>query len=317
MRALLGSRSWLPRLSAISIRSPDYAAGHFLVHPASALTLDAATESPLEALGGPLAMPTAVPVTLSEIETLIIALIALFAGKAARAGVPWLRRIDIPDAVIGGLATSAVALAQTAPDAGREDIGTVRANGGGDGSDAAAASPEVPQTAAQFAPSAPSLKQVEPTSKAKYVAFESYYDTKQMPLGRQAGIQLPYVEGLRLDEAMHPLALLSVGMYGETLPNQNGAPVRLVLPWKYGFKSIKSLVKIKLTTGMPRSTWNIANSREYGFYSNVNPSVDHPRWTQKTERRLGELGRRQTLMFNGYGDQVASMYSGMDLKVNY
>jgi sulfoxide reductase catalytic subunit YedY len=138
-----------------------------------------------------------------------------------------------------------------------------------------------------------------------------------MPLAEQANLPFPYVEGLRLDEAMHPLALLCVGMFGETLPPQNGAPVRLVLPWKYGFKSIKSIVKIKLQGGMPRSTWNISNSREYGFYSNVNPNVDHPRWTQKTERRLGEFGRRQTLMFNGYGDQVASLYSGMDLKANY
>jgi len=161
------------------------------------------------------------------------------------------------------------------------------------------------------------LKQVEPTSKAKYVAFESYYDTKQMPKGVWAGIQLPYVEGLRLDEAMHPLALLAVGLYGETLPNQDGAPFRLVLPWKYGFKSIKSIVKIRLVEKQPPTTWNIANSSEYGFYSNVNPEVDHPRWSQAKERRLGEFSKRNTLKFNGYGDQVASLYAGMDLRKNY
>src|SRR3984893_1704492 len=160
------------------------------------------------------------------------------------------------------------------------------------------------------------LKQVEPTSKAKYVAFESYYDTKQMPKGAWAGIQLPYVEGLRLDEAMHPLALLAVGLYGETLPNQDGAPFRLVLPWKYGFKSIKSIVKIRLVEKQPPTTWNITNAREYGFYSNVNPTVDHPRWTQSQERRLGELFKRKTLMFNGY-NEVASLYTGMDLRKNY
>jgi sulfoxide reductase catalytic subunit YedY len=161
------------------------------------------------------------------------------------------------------------------------------------------------------------LKAAEPTSKAKFVAFESYYDLRQMPEGRSAGIQLPYVEGLRLDEAMHPLTLLCVGMYGETLPPQDGAPVRIVIPWKYGFKSIKSIVKIRLAAGQPPTTWNIANAHEYGFYSNVNPAVDHPRWSQATERRLGEFLRRPTLMFNGYGDQVASLYTGMDLKRNY
>jgi sulfoxide reductase catalytic subunit YedY len=161
------------------------------------------------------------------------------------------------------------------------------------------------------------LKQVEPTSKAKYVAFESYYDTKQMPKGVWAGIQLPYVEGLRLDEAMHPLALLAVGLYGDTLPPQDGAPFRLVVPWKYGFKSIKSIVKIKLVEKQPPTTWNIANASEYGFYSNVNPEVDHPRWSQAKERRLGEFSKRNTLKFNGYGDQVASLYTGMDLKKNY
>ncbi len=161
------------------------------------------------------------------------------------------------------------------------------------------------------------LKQVEPTSKAKYVAFESYYDEKQMPEGRHAGIPLPYVEGLRLDEAMHPLAMLCVGMYGETLPPQDGAPVRLVAPWKYGFKSIKSIVKVRLVENQPPTTWNISNAREYGFYSNVNPAVDHPRWSQAKERRLGEFGKRDTLMFNGYGSQVAGLYAGMDLKRYY
>ena len=161
------------------------------------------------------------------------------------------------------------------------------------------------------------LKQAEPTAKAKYVAFESYYEPKQMPLGRVAGIPLPYREGLRMDEAMHPLALLCVGLYGETLPNQNGAPVRLVVPWKYGFKSIKSIVKIRLVEKQPPNTWNIVGANEYGFYSNVNPEVDHPRWSQGSERRLGEFRRRPTVKFNGYGDQVASLYAGMDLRRNY
>src|SRR5580704_12563128 len=159
-------------------------------------------------------------------------------------------------------------------------------------------------------------KLVEPTDKAKYVAFESYYDLGQMPESRYAGIELPYVEGLRLDEAMNPLTLVTVGMYGDSLPNQDGAPVRMVIPWKYGFKSIKSIVKIKFVTKEPPTTWNLANSREYGFYSNVNPNVDHPRWSQAKERRLGEFLKRPTLMFNGY-DQVASLYSGMDLKKNF
>jgi sulfoxide reductase catalytic subunit YedY len=160
-------------------------------------------------------------------------------------------------------------------------------------------------------------KLVEPTSKAQFVAFESYYDVKQMPQGPYAGIQLPYVEGLRLDEAMNPLTLLCVGMYGETLPNQDGAPVRMVIPWKYGFKSIKSIVKIRFVQNQPPTTWNLYASNEYGFYSNVNPNVDHPRWSQAKERRLGEFLRRPTLMFNGYADQVASLYNGMDLKKNY
>ena len=158
---------------------------------------------------------------------------------------------------------------------------------------------------------------VEPTPKAQFVAFQSYYDSRQMPQGRWAGIEFPYVEGLRMDEAMNPLTLLCVGMYGESLPNQDGAPVRMVIPWKYGFKSIKSLVKIKFQSKMPPTTWNIANPPEYGFYSNVNPDVPNPRYSQASERRLGEIFRRKTLMFNGYGDQVARMYNGMDLKKNY
>ena len=160
------------------------------------------------------------------------------------------------------------------------------------------------------------LKEVAPQAKAKFVAFESFYDQGQMPEARYGGIPFPYVEGLRLDEAMHPLALLCFGMYGQTLPNQDGAPVRMVLPWKYGFKSIKSLVKIKLVDKQPPTTWNMANSSEFGFYSNVNPAVDHPRWSQAKERRLGEFSRRSTLMLNGY-DQVASLYSGMDLRKNF
>jgi methionine sulfoxide reductase catalytic subunit len=161
------------------------------------------------------------------------------------------------------------------------------------------------------------LKQAQPTPKAQFVAFESFYDPSQMPAARWAGINFPYVEGLRLDEAMHPLTLLCVGMYGETLPNQDGAPVRIVIPWKYGFKSIKSIVKIKFVKRQPPTTWNMASSVEYGFYSNVNPNVDHPRWSQAKERRLGEFFRRPTLMFNGYGDQVAHLYDGMDLRKNF
>jgi|ERR1700674_131126 len=157
-------------------------------------------------------------------------------------------------------------------------------------------------------------KLVEPTSKARYVAFETFYDPRQMPQAKYGGIDFPYVEGLRLDEAMHPLALLCLGMYGETLPNQDGAPVRMVIPWKYGYKSIKSLVKIRFQEKEPPTTWSRYSSQEYGFYSNVNPKVDHPRWSQAKERRLGDIFMRNTLMFNGYGDQVAAMYSGMDLK---
>src|SRR5216683_2589909 len=161
------------------------------------------------------------------------------------------------------------------------------------------------------------IKLVEPTPKAKFVAFESYFDPRQMPQAKYAGIDFPYVEGLRLDEALHPLALLCVGMYGETLANQDGAPVRMTLPWKYGFKSVKSLVKIRFQEKQPPTTWNRLAPNEYGFYSNVNPTVDHPRWTQSKERRLGEIFKRPTLMFNGYGEQVASLYNGMDLKKNY
>jgi len=158
------------------------------------------------------------------------------------------------------------------------------------------------------------LNLVEPTAKAKYVAFESFYSMSEMPQSRGTGLEYPYVEGLRLDEAMNPLALLCVGMYGETLPNQDGAPVRMVVPWKYGYKSIKSIVKIKLVEKEPPTTWNRSQPNEYGFYSNVNPNVDHPRWSQATERRLGEIFMHKTLMFNGYADQVASLYTGMDLK---
>jgi len=161
------------------------------------------------------------------------------------------------------------------------------------------------------------IKLVEPTPKARYVAFQSFYDLRQMPQSRGTGLDYPYVEGLRLDEAMNPLTLLCVGMYGETLANQDGAPVRMVIPWKYGFKSIKSIVKIKLVKGEPPTTWNHMAPSEYGFYSNVNPSVDHPRWSQAKERRLGEVFRRNTLLFNGYGDQVAGMYAGMNLKKDY
>lgn len=161
------------------------------------------------------------------------------------------------------------------------------------------------------------IKLAKPTSKAKFVAFQSLYDPKQMPLGSRAGIQLPYVEGLRMDEAMHPLTLLAVGLYGDVLPNQNGAPLRLVVPWKYGFKSIKSLVKLRFVEKEPPTTWNISNCSEYGFYSNVNPEVNHPRWSQAKERRLGEFFMRPTQKSNGYGDQVASLYTGMDLGKNF
>jgi methionine sulfoxide reductase catalytic subunit len=172
-------------------------------------------------------------------------------------------------------------------------------------------------------PLASVLARVEPQGSAKYVAFETLVRPEEMPgqKGMFQPLPWPYIEGLRLDEAMHPLTILAVGLYGETLPNQNGAPIRLVVPWKYGFKSIKSVVRINLTEKEPPTSWNIQNSSEYGFYSNVNPGVDHPRWSQATERRIGEGGlfakRRPTLLFNGYGDQVASLYTGLDLKKNY
>ncbi|TDR32809.1 protein-methionine-sulfoxide reductase catalytic subunit MsrP [Hydromonas duriensis] len=161
------------------------------------------------------------------------------------------------------------------------------------------------------------LDLVEPLGSAKFVAFESYYDKEQMPNAKYSGIDLPYVEGLRLDEALHPLTLIATGLYGQPMPNQNGAPIRLVVPWKYGFKSIKSIVKITLTDTMPETTWNKLAPDEYGFYSNVNPNVDHPRWSQATEQRIGELSRRPSLMFNGYAEEVAGLYNGMDLKVNF
>jgi sulfoxide reductase catalytic subunit YedY len=161
------------------------------------------------------------------------------------------------------------------------------------------------------------IQQLQPASQAKFVEFTTLYDPKQMPGQTSSVLDWPYVEGLRLDEALNPLVLLAVGLYGEALPNQNGAPIRLVVPWKYGFKSIKSVVKIKFVESQPATTWNKAGPNEYGFYSNVNPEVDHPRWSQARERRIGELLKRKTLMFNGYGDQVASLYSGMDLRKNF
>jgi len=161
------------------------------------------------------------------------------------------------------------------------------------------------------------LNKVEPTAQAKYVAFQTLIDPARMPNQRTGVLDWPYVEGLRLDEAMHPLTILATGMYGETLPPQDGAPIRLVVPWKYGFKSIKSIVKITLVNSQPPTTWNIQSPEEYGFYSNVNPNVPHPRWSQATERRIGEYGRRNTLLFNGYADQVAKLYTGMDLVQNF
>ncbi|MGA7633068.1 MAG: protein-methionine-sulfoxide reductase catalytic subunit MsrP [Terriglobales bacterium] len=160
------------------------------------------------------------------------------------------------------------------------------------------------------------IKRADPLPKAKFVEFTTIYDPKQMPGQRSNVLQWPYVEGLRMDEAMHPLCLLCFGMYGEVLPNQDGAPLRIVVPWKYGFKSAKSIVRIRFTGSQPLNTWQLSNSHEYGFYSNVNPTVDHPRWSQAKERRLGEFFKRPTLMFNGY-DQVASLYAGMDLRKNF
>ena len=161
------------------------------------------------------------------------------------------------------------------------------------------------------------IKRVEPTGKAKFVEFTTLNDPGQMPGQRSGVLEWPYVEGLRMDEAMHPLALLCFGMYGEQLPNQNGAPLRIVVPWKYGFKSAKAIVKVSFRADQPVNSWQRSAPNEYGFYSNVNPNVDHPRWSQARERRLGEFTKRPTLMFNGYGDQVASLYSGMDLKKNF
>ncbi|MHA7633581.1 protein-methionine-sulfoxide reductase catalytic subunit MsrP [Corallococcus sp. M7] len=161
------------------------------------------------------------------------------------------------------------------------------------------------------------LDRVQPTSFAKYVAFTTLEDPEQLPGQKSPVLDWPYVEGLRLDEAMHPLTLLATGLYGKQLPAQNGAPLRLVVPWKYGFKGIKSIVRITLTREQPPTTWNIANRREYGFYANVNPAVDHPRWSQATERRIGETSRRPTLPFNGYADAVAGLYRGMDLKRDF
>ena len=166
-------------------------------------------------------------------------------------------------------------------------------------------------------PLAAIIKHAAPTSRAKYVEFTTLNDPKQMPGVRRAVLDWPYVEGLRMDEAMHPLSILAVGLYGDILPNQNGAPLRLVVPWKYGFKSGKSIVRIRFTEQQPATSWNKAAAREYGFYANVNPAVDHPRWSQAKERRLGEFTKRPTLPFNGYAEQVASLYSGMDLRKFY
>jgi sulfoxide reductase catalytic subunit YedY len=162
-------------------------------------------------------------------------------------------------------------------------------------------------------PLAELVRRVEPTSRAKYLAFETLLDPAQLPGQRRSVLEWPYVEGLRVDEATHPLTLLAVGVYGRVLPGQNGAPIRLVVPWKYGFKGAKSIVRISFQEAQPRTTWNLAAPREYGFYANVNPAVDHPRWSQARERRIGEFLRRPTLPFNGYADEVAGLYSGMDL----
>ena len=166
-------------------------------------------------------------------------------------------------------------------------------------------------------PLASIIKSLQPTSKAKYVAFKTLLDPRQMPGQNRSVLQWPYREGLRIDEATNPLALFAVGMYGKTMPNQNGAPVRLVVPWKYGFKSIKSIVSIDFVEQQPQTSWNMSSAREYGFFSNVNPSVNHPRWSQKKERRIGDIFKRETLMFNGYEEEVAHLYDDMDLKVNF
>jgi sulfoxide reductase catalytic subunit YedY len=161
------------------------------------------------------------------------------------------------------------------------------------------------------------IERLEPTASARFVEFTSLLDPEQMPGQKSSVLAWPYVEGLRLDEALHPLTLLAIGLYGRELPSQNGAPLRLVVPWKYGFKGIKSIARIAFTTTQPTNTWQRAAPREYGFYANVNPEVDHPRWSQATERRIGDLVRRKTLPFNGYADQVASLYAGMDLRANF
>jgi methionine sulfoxide reductase catalytic subunit len=166
-------------------------------------------------------------------------------------------------------------------------------------------------------PLAKLLEKVEPTSQARYVAFQTLFDPKRMPNQNSGVLDWPYVEGLRLDEAMHPLTILATGLYDQSLPPQDGAPIRLVVPWKYGYKSIKSIVKISLVADQPPTTWGAAAPNEYGFYSNVNPQVDHPRWSQAVEQRIGEFGGRKTLLFNGYAEQVAQLYEGMDLRVNY
>ena len=161
------------------------------------------------------------------------------------------------------------------------------------------------------------IERFEPTSRAKYVEFITLYDPKQMPGQQRRVLEWPYVEGLRLDEALNPLTLMAFGLYGKPLLNQNGAPLRLVVPWKYGFKSIKSIVTMRFRETQPRNSWQVSIPNEYGFYANVNPHVDHPRWSQATERRIGEYFKQDTLIFNGYGDEVAHLYSGMDLRRNY
>ncbi len=166
-------------------------------------------------------------------------------------------------------------------------------------------------------PLADLVRRVEPTSKARYVAFQTLHDPEQLPGQKRRVLDWPYVEGLRIDEATHPLALLAVGLYGRALPGQNGAPLRLVVPWKYGFKGAKSIVRIRFQEAQPRTTWNLAQPSEYGFYANVNPEVDHPRWSQARERRIGEFLRRKTLPFNGYADEVAGLYAGMDLRKDH
>ena len=161
------------------------------------------------------------------------------------------------------------------------------------------------------------LDRVEPMGSARYVAFQTLLDPARFPGQNGAVLNWPYVEGLRMDEAMHPLTILAIGLYGRELPAQNGAPLRLVVPWKYGFKGVKAIVKITLVSDQPPTTWNLQGPTEYGFYANVNPGVPHPRWSQATEQRVGESGRRPTLLFNGYAEQVGHLYAGMDLRVNY